>query len=73
MMCEETIRLKEERDSLAMKCEELNRALCCELEKNKKLTDTIESGEAINNELRGRVRFLEGQIEAYQYCMNCRR
>lgn len=23
-------------------------------------------------ELRGRMRFLEGQIEAYQYCMNCR-
>ena len=21
----------------------------------------------------GKIRFLEGQIEAYQYCMNCRR
>lgn len=73
MLNDEAIRLKEELDSFRMKCEELNRALCYEVEKNKKLTDTIENGEAINSELRGRVRFLEGQVEAYQYCMNCRR
>ena len=24
-------------------------------------------------ELNARIKFLEGQIEAYQYCMNCRR
>lgn len=24
-------------------------------------------------ELEGKIRFLEGQIEAYQYCMNCKR
>ncbi len=26
-----------------------------------------------NEELQGRIKFLEGQIDAYQYCMNCRR
>lgn len=26
-----------------------------------------------NDELHGKIKFLEGQIEAYQYCMNCRR
>lgn len=25
------------------------------------------------DELKGKIKFLEGQIEAYQYCMNCRR
>ena len=73
MVSEETIRLKESHDSLVMKCEELNRALCSELEKNKKLTETVEAGEAINAELRGRISFLEGQIDAYRYCLNCRR
>lgn len=24
-------------------------------------------------ELNGKIKFLEGQVEAYQYCMNCRR
>lgn len=24
-------------------------------------------------ELNGKIKFLEGQIEAYQYCVNCRR
>lgn len=26
-----------------------------------------------NDELQMKIKFLEGQIEAYQYCMNCRR
>lgn len=33
----------------------------------------LEHSEAVNDELRGKIRFLEGQIDAYQYCMNCRR
>ena len=73
MPTEEVIRLKEELDSLRMKCEEINKALCCQLEKNKELTAIVENGEAINAELRGRVKFLEGQVDAYQYCLNCRR
>ena len=26
-----------------------------------------------NQELHDKIRFLEGQIDAYQYCLNCRR
>ena len=26
-----------------------------------------------NQDFTNRIKFLEGQIEAYQYCMNCRR
>lgn len=26
-----------------------------------------------NQELHDKIRFLEGQIDAYQYCFNCRR
>ena len=29
--------------------------------------------EAEISEARSKIKFLEGQIEAYQYCMNCRR
>ena len=31
------------------------------------------SKEKENHELKARIKFLEGQIEAYQYMMNCRR
>jgi chromosome segregation ATPase len=35
----------------------------------------LEREQALKNidELNGTIKFLEGQIEAYQYCMNCRR
>ena len=26
-----------------------------------------------NQDFQGKIRFLEGKIEAYQYCLNCRR
>lgn len=26
-----------------------------------------------NQELRDKIKFLEGQVDAYQYCLNCRR
>lgn len=33
----------------------------------------LEKCEAENANLKQKIRILEGQIEAYQYCMNCKR
>lgn len=73
MPTDEAVRLKDELDSVRMKCAELNKALCEAVDENKKLKAVIGKGEEINADLRSRVRFLEGQVEAYQYCLNCRR
>lgn len=42
-------------------------------EEKDKLVKQVEDLDMKNGELRGKIKFLEGQIEAYQYCMNCRR
>ncbi len=51
-----------------LKCE--NRELHCQLEKRDKDISTLEM---TATELKERVKFLEGQIEAYRYCVNCKR
>ena len=33
----------------------------------------LETLENVVSELKSKIKFYEGQIEAYQYCMNCRR
>lgn len=73
MLNDEVIRMKEELDSLNLKCMDLNEQLCRQLDENGKLCQKLEHSHAINDELRSKIRFLEGQVDAYQYCLNCRR
>lgn len=40
---------------------------------NKELSLKLEKCQHENHELLGKVEWYKGQIEAYQYCMNCRR
>ncbi len=54
-----------------------NNALKCEFSRLKDETEKrclqFEQAQKEINELQNKIRFLEGQIEAYQYCLNCRR
>lgn len=54
-----------------------NNALKCELselrEETEKRCIQCEQICKENHDLQSKIRFLEGQIEAYQYCLNCRR
>ncbi len=52
---------------------ELEDALRRKKDENSKLMEQNEDLKKQRIELRGKIKFLEGQIEAYQYCMNCRR
>lgn len=65
-MTEMEISLKQENDCLKA---ELNKMKCA-LDKR-----SAEYGlqHKENQELQFKIKFLEGQIEAYQYAMNCRR
>ncbi len=38
-----------------------------------KLEVQLKEKEQENEELHAKIKFLEGQVDAYQYCMNCRR
>lgn len=73
MMNDEVIVMKKELDSLVHQRDCMEKELHAVHEKNKELVGVIEEGEAVNDELRGRIKFLEGQVEAYRYCLNCRR
>ena len=44
--------------------------LCCSYEKVRTNLETLEN---VVSELKSKIEFYKGQIEAYQYCMNCRR
>lgn len=58
--------LKCENQELRCQVDKLKDELCkCEIE-SKQSHETIVGQNA-------HIKFLEGQIEAYQYCMNCRR
>lgn len=71
MMNEENIRLKEELDSLHMKCDELNRALCCQLDENRSLRDRLAVLEEDLHHQEAENAFLRGKVEAYEFmCKN---
>ena len=70
---DEVVRMKEELDSLNNIRNRLEKEIHCLHEQKAELTARLENSEAVNTELHSRVRFLEGQVEAYQYCLNCRR
>lgn len=45
----------------------------CLKKENTTMQEIIKNKEIEIARLRERIRFQEGQIDAYQYCMNCRR
>ena len=63
-------------EELKIRCCEiadLKRALAAANDERSKIGVQYEQTLATVDELRGKIEFLKGQIEAYQYCMNCRR
>lgn len=52
---------------------ELRRALDRSKEAEEKLSVQYKQKCEAVSELQGKIKFLEGQIDAYQYCMNCHR
>ena len=73
MMNDEVVRMKEELDSLRVIRDRQDKEIQSLHKRNQDMQVRLEHSEAINNELHGKIRFLEGQVDAYQYCMNCRR
>lgn len=65
-MTEKEISLKQENDCLKSELQEIR----CVLDKRTKEYE-LQCKEITN--LQSKIRFLEGEIEAYQYCLNCRR
>ena len=59
--------------SLRQECECLRAHIKESEDVASKLRLKYEEAQKKIEELNGKVKFLEGQIEAYQYCMNCRR
>lgn len=43
------------------------------LDERTKIGVELEQALMLIDDLKGKIEFLKGQIEAYQYCMNCRR
>lgn len=72
-MSDKNFSCADESAMLKAQIEDLERSLTAKTEEMYKLTQKAEKLDAQNGELRGKIQFLEGQIEAYQYCMNCRR
>lgn len=65
-MIEKENPLKQENDCLKSELQEIR----CVLDKRTKEYE-LQCKEI--SDLQSKIRFLEGQIEAYQYCLNCRR
>lgn len=65
-MSEKEISLKRENDCLKNELQEIK----CAFDKRTKEYE-LQCKEI--NDFQNKIRFLEGQIEAYQYCLNCRR
>lgn len=72
-MIDEVLRMKSELDEVncickqqAQQIDELQKALLIREESLKKVETSIREKE-------DRIKFLEGQVDAYQYCLNCRR
>ena len=58
---------------LRMKYHEAESRIGCLTDRNNKLGLQYEQLLKEKSDLERKIGFLEGQIEAYQYCMNCRR
>lgn len=50
---------------LKARCEDLKH-------RDEKRTIELEQAKKLINELKGKISFMEGQIDAYQYCLNSR-
>ena len=72
-MVDKNISCESEIKNMHAKIEDLECSLAASTEEKYKLIQKVEKLNTENEELQGKVKFLEGQIEAYQYCMNCRR
>lgn len=53
--------------------DELQKALLVREDQLKKREDQLKKAETFIREREDRIKFLEGQVDAYQYCLNCRR
>lgn len=73
MIDEETRKMKDELDSLNALRRENER----EIEKLQKslvrAEEDLKAAEETIDTQHNRIKFLEGQVDAYQYCLNCRR
>ena len=58
---------------LRNKCREMERCIQMLTDEKSKIGILYEQLLKEKSELDRKIGFLEGQIEAYQYCMNCRR
>lgn len=72
-MSDKNFSLADENENLMAQIEDLKCQLTAKTEEMHRLIQKAEKIETQNSELQGKVKYLEGQIEAYQYCMNCRR
>lgn len=67
MLNEESMRLKEELDGLRMKCDEINKELCRQLDENKKLSQSLEKAKVELATVQEDNAFLRGKVEAYEF------
>lgn len=58
--------------ALRLKCQEMQSHIDHLMNENSKLGLQYEQTLKEKSDLDRKIGFLEGQIEAYQYCMNCR-
>lgn len=68
-----TFRLKEELKIRCAEIEDIKRNLSAVLDERSKIGLEFEQALKRIDELNGKIEFYKGQIDAYQYCMNCRR
>lgn len=70
MLNDEAMRLKEELDCVKAKVDELNKALCAQLEENKCLSRALKAeGESRAQALKD-LEFLRGKVEAYEFVLS---
>ena len=63
-------------EKLKIRCAEIAEMKCHlsnVLDERSKIGVEFEQALMQIDELKGKIEFLKGQVEAYQYCMNCRR
>lgn len=64
---------KAECNELRNKCHEMENRIVCLVDENSKIGLMYENLLKEKSDLDRKIGFLEGQIEAYQYCVNVRR